>query len=136
MIKVILLDAGGVLYLNKRGKGVINRPLLDFIERNQGKYTFGIISTTQYNLEKILEQDKVRQLFSIVLTTGKEKLDKDSPEIFYLALEKLHISVEEVIFIDNSEEYVQVAKKAGIKSILYTTFEQLKNQLITLEINV
>jgi len=136
MIKVILLDAGGVLYLNKRGKGVINQPLLDFIERNQGKYTFGIISTTQYNLEKILEQDQIKQLFSIVLTTGKEKLSKDSPEIYQLALERLQVSANEVIFIDNSEEYVQVAKKTGIKSILYTTFKLLRIQLLALEINV
>jgi len=48
----------------------------------------------------------------------------------------LHSSAEEAIFIDNYEEYVQVAEKAGIKSILYTTFEKLESRLRALGINV
>jgi len=136
LIKTILLDAGGVLYLNNGGKGYVNPPLLRFIQKNQDRYIFGVISMTQYDLENILAQDNIRQLFDIVLTTGKENLDKTNPEIYQLALKQLHSSAEEAIFIDNYEEYVQVAEKAGIKSILYTTFEKLESRLRALGINV
>jgi FMN phosphatase YigB (HAD superfamily) len=134
MIKIILLDAGGVLYLNKDGKGYINPPLLSFIQQNQGRYIFGVISTTQYDLNDILTKDNIRQLFAIVLTTGKENLDKSEPEIYRLALKRLNASAEEAVFIDNSEEYVQAAEKAGLIAILYTAFEKLGDQLQALGI--
>lgn len=136
MIKAILLDAGGVLYLNKDGKGYINPPLLEFIQRNQGRYLFGVISTTAFDLKNILTQHNIRHLFNIVLTTGKENLDKANPEIYQLALKQLNILPEEAVFIDNDEEYAQAAEKAGIKSILYTTFENLENHLRVLKINI
>ena len=119
MIKAILLDAGGVLYLNNDGMGHVNMPLLEFIKMNQERYIFGIISTTDYNLNDILEKYGIDALFKIVLTSGETGLEKNEFHIYKKALLSINLEPEEVIFIDNEEQYLEAAAFLGIRTILY-----------------
>lgn len=132
MIKAILIDAGGVLYLNHEGIGFVNTPFVKFICDNQQHYSFGIISTTNYDLKTILEKDNIRNLFKFILTSGETGLDKAESLIYKKALLLLEIIPEEAIFIDNDEEYIKTANTVGIKTILYKDFETCKIQLIQL----
>ncbi len=119
MIKAILVDAGGVLYLNNNGVGYINPPLLDFIKSNQEKYIFGVISTTDYNLDDILKKDGINTLFKIVLTSGTTGLKKDEVSIYNQVLYDLALQLEEVVFIDNEQSYIKAASSLGINTIFY-----------------
>ena len=85
MIKAILVDAGGVLFLrDKNGMGYVNQTLINFIKDNRDSFKFGVISTTSYDLEEILEKNGTRDLFDIVITSGKTGLDKNEVEIYGL----------------------------------------------------
>lgn len=132
MIKAIIVDAGGVLYLNRAGIGFVNTPLIEFIRANQGRFSFGIISTTTYDLKTILEKDNIRDLFKVILTSGETGFDKAETFIYKKSLVLLKTTPEETIFIDNDEEYVKAADTIGIKTILYTNFETCKKQLVKL----
>jgi|SRR3989344_2557 len=119
LIKAILLDAGGVLYLNKEGNGYINAPLVDFVKDHRDQYKFGVISDTKYDLRKILKDDGISEVFDLVLTgedTGREKTD---PKIYTEAVEQLGFKPQEVLLIDNDKEFIEAAGKAGLKTILY-----------------
>lgn len=119
MIRAILVDAGGVLYLNNKGMGYVNSALLEFIKSNQEKYIFGVISTTEYDLKEILKKDEIDILFKVVLTSGETRLDKTEAGIYEEALFIIDLKPEEVIFIDNDESYLKVASSLGIKTIFY-----------------
>lgn len=135
MIKAIIVDAGGVLYLNRAGIGFVNTPLVEFIRANQKRFSFGIISTTTYDLKTILKKDKISDLFKFILTSGETGFDKIEPFIYQKALALLETTSKETIFIDNDEEYIKTASAIGIKTILYTDFEACKTQIENL-INV
>ncbi|MDO8676650.1 MAG: HAD-IA family hydrolase [Candidatus Azambacteria bacterium] len=132
MIKAIIIDAGGVLYLNHQGKGYLNEPLLEFMRAHQGHYRFGIISTTDYDLKAILEKDSIGNLFNVILTSGETGLSKAEPLIYQQALSSLGTIPEETIFIDNDEVYIKTAGSVGIKTILYIDFENCEKQLTKL----
>jgi putative hydrolase of the HAD superfamily len=129
MVKAILFDAGGVIYLNRDGIGYLNQPLIEFIRSNQDKYRFGIISTTNYDLKTILKKDGIDSLFSLVLTSGETGMDKVNVAIYEKAINLLGMKPKEIIFVDNSEEYVNAAKSAGITSILYRDPETYQKEL-------
>ena len=119
MIKAILVDAGGVLYLNDSGKGYINPSLLEFIKSNKNRYLFGVISQTDLDLKNVLERNGVISLFKLVLTSGETGMHKGDTEIYKKALAILNLKPEEVIFIDNQNTYREAASSLGIKTILY-----------------
>ncbi len=121
MIKAILVDAGGTLFFVDGH----NDSLLDFIRTHQKEYVFCIISDTELDLEETLRFFKIRDLFQLVLTSGITGLSKEKPEIYQLALEKLGVRPEEVLFIDDREEFIRVASSLGIQTIRYTTSEAL-----------
>ena len=132
IIKAIIFDAGGVLYLNDKGRGFLNKPLAEFIHDNQEHYRFGIISTTNYDLKTILEKDGIRDLFDVILTSGETGLNKTESLIYKQTLDLLETTPEETIFIDNDEEYIKTADDIGIRTILYTNFETFKIQIARL----
>ncbi len=128
-LKVILLDAGGVLYLNRAGRGYVNQPLVEFVRAHQSDYRFGIVSTTEYDLVSILKIDGIAGLFELVLTSGETGMDKSEPAIYLEAVRRLGVAPEEALLIDNSEEYLAAARKAGLRVIFYRDFDSLLSEL-------
>ncbi|NHJ04062.1 MAG: HAD family phosphatase [Candidatus Heimdallarchaeota archaeon] len=61
---------------------------------------------------------------------------KPEREIFDSLLEKYKLNVEECILIDDSPDNTEAAEKIGIKSILYLSPEQLKEDLMDLKIKL
>ena len=61
------------------------------------------------------------------------KMVKGDPEFFPFVLkimeEKFGIHKDEILFIDDSEENIEMARKCGIQAILFTTAEQLTEDL-------
>ena|SRR3989344_1807677 len=120
MIKAILFDAGGVLYLNKEGNGYANAPLVDFIKTHRDQFKFGVISDTKYDLKKLLKDDGIFDLFELVLTSGNTDLEKSNPKIYTEVAEQLGFSPQEILLIDNTKDFTDAAHEAGLKVILYT----------------
>lgn len=76
-------------------------------------------------------QDKYNflDLFDDVVLSYEVNLTKTSDGMFKLALSRLNIKPEEAVFVDDRENNLKVARKLGIKSILYTSVENLQKDL-------
>jgi putative hydrolase of the HAD superfamily len=61
-------------------------------------------------------------------------LRKPDEDIFRLALEIAQVSSEQVLYIENTSMFVEVAQKLGIRSILHADFESTLRELSSLEI--
>ncbi len=61
---------------------------------------------------------------------------KPDAEIFTLALNLSHAKAEQVIFIDNTQMFVEVATEMGIKSILHTDYLSTSNALAAIGLHV
>lgn len=57
---------------------------------------------------------------------------KPDPEIYQLALKKLHVKPEEAVFIDDQEKNIIAAQKLGIHGIVFKSTAQLKKELANL----
>lgn len=72
--------------------------------------------------------------FAKVFFSCELKLAKPDPKIYQQVLSTLAISAEQMIFIDDSEKNIDVARALGIKTILYRDLdiEQLENQILAI----
>ena len=107
----------------------INEAVLDLIRKLRGRYKLAILSNAPPDLTRWLADWEMRDLFEVVFCSGDEGMIKPDPAAFKLTLERLGVEPGEVVFIDDTPEHVEAARKLGIQGIIFTTAAALKNDL-------
>lgn len=109
---------------------VINKPLVSLIGDLKKNYKIGLLSNSNSHfINQILTENNLDGLFDSKIISEKVGFIKPQPEIFQIALDSLEVKPEEAIFVDDREVHVQAASKLGIKGLIYTTVEKLKENL-------
>ncbi len=94
-------------------EGVI--PLLHCLEE---RYTLGIVTTRdEEDVKRFLEEYNLTGVFSVIVARGDVRRFKPHPEPLLKALEKIHTSPKEAIFVGDTPIDVQAAKAAGTFSV-------------------
>ena len=68
-------------------------------------------------------------IFDAIFASNKIGLSKPHPDFYRYILKKEGIKPEEAIFVDDLAENVSAAKKLGIRSILFTDSQSLRQQI-------
>lgn len=68
------------------------------------------------------------------VVSGEEKTRKPFPEFYHRLLDRYNVKAEEALFIDDNLRNVLAAEELGIKSIRFTSPEQLAEDLTKLDI--
>jgi len=90
-----------------------------FALTNQSREVFGFLRE-KYGLDKIFED---------IFASYNVKFAKPDPRFFEHMLKETGIKPEECVFIDDREENVKVAKKLGMKAIVFKNPEDTEKQL-------
>ena len=107
----------------------INEAVLDLIRKLHGRYKLAILSNSPPDLTRWLVDWEMRDLFEVVFCSGDEGMIKPDPAAFKLTLERLGVEPGEAVFIDDTPEHVETARKLGIQGIIFTTAAALKDDL-------
>ena len=67
--------------------------------------------------------------FRDIVVSGREKLLKPDPAIYYLALDRFGLRPEQALFIDDREINVEVALAVGMQAHLFTDADDLRIRL-------
>lgn len=68
-------------------------------------------------------------MFDVPVFSCAEGTRKPERRIYKLTVERLGNRPEQSVFIDDSVEYINSAKQAGLKTILFESINQVKNEL-------
>ena len=98
----------------------------------------GLKTAILSNIGDVVKESIVRtfswiQNFDVLIWSYEHKLLKPDPAIYRLALDRLHTSPAETLFIDDIEENIQAARVLGIHAILYSSASRLREQLMACE---
>ncbi len=115
MIKVIFFDFYGVINIDEQP----NREIIEFLQANNDKYLFGILSAANIDLHDWLITHGINDYFALVQTTSKLGMSKSSEGFYIKALEVLSVKANSVIFVDDVSEYVEIARGIGMHGIVY-----------------
>jgi epoxide hydrolase-like predicted phosphatase len=109
----------------------INEEVLALIRRlrRQGQCKLAVLSNSPPGLAQWLDDWHMLDLFDEVFCSGDEGVAKPDPTAFVIVLERLGVAPEEAVFIDDTLGHVEKARALGLHAILFTTAEELADQL-------
>ncbi|MFU8793566.1 MAG: HAD family hydrolase [Acholeplasmataceae bacterium] len=96
-------------------------------------YKLGVVSNKYDYLVKALNEEMFDSLFDVAIGEIKGIPIKPAPDMLYQALKVLNISINEAIFIGDSDTDLQTAKNAKMKAIAVTWGYRDKKTLKTYE---
>lgn len=109
----------------------------ELIESLKIKYKIGLLSnTSEWDYDYILKTAPIVKSFDTITTSFGAGAMKPSPIIFEDALRKSQLKPEECLYTDDIADYVEAAKKIGMKAVQFTTIEKFRNDLEKLEVEV
>lgn len=116
-----------------RDKQSPNHQLMERIKELKQSYKIGLLSNMGYDtLADVFSEELRQELFDDVLISGDVGLIKPSRDLYELALERLGVAPEEVIFIDDRLPNIEGASRLGMKTILFATNHQFEKELAQL----
>lgn len=67
--------------------------------------------------------------FDVMVNSAEEGVKKPDPEIYLRTCERLGVEPKDCLFVDDDEKNIKGAKKVGMKTLFYTSFDDFKNQM-------
>ena len=96
----------------------INQPMLDLARSLASRYRTGIVTDNPSDrMRCIVGLHGLDALFDPIVVSADAGTSKSSEGIFVMALEVMGLSPSEVVFIDNSERNIVMARQVGIHAI-------------------
>lgn len=110
---------------------VVNPEILSLIEDLKANHIqVGLLSNIYTEYAVLLRRLGYYDSFDPCILSCDVSLRKPDHKIYKILLDKLSLSPQDVIFIDDKEENVLAAKQLGIDAILFKNAKELKNFLI------
>jgi 2-haloacid dehalogenase len=100
-----------------------------------GKYK--IYALTNWSAETFpmaVERFDFLNWFDGIVVSGTEKMRKPTPAFYQTLLDRYTVAASDALFIDDNYRNILAAEKMGIKSIHFTSAEQLEEELKGLEV--
>lgn len=108
----------------------MNTELLSYIKTLKQTYKIGLLSNYTYEwLEKLIAKYHLAQYFDSIYISSRYGMIKPEEGAFRKALKLLNVAPQEAIFTDDRQGHVDAANSLGIRSFLYTSLKQLKQDL-------
>ena len=113
-----------------------NEELFPIIRRLKINYKLAIVSNANAVEAATPQVAEMYREFDTVILSYKVGVRKPDPKIYQIAINRLQMASEEIIFVDNSQENFGEANKLGLKGILFKNVEQLKDELKHLGVQI
>lgn len=95
-------------------------------------YKLGLLSNNTPETAAKLRSEDFDSLFDSFLISSEIGVSKPSKEAFELLANNLSVSLSELVFIDDSEKSLSTSEECNFTPILFTTYEELVQDLIKL----
>jgi len=119
-----------------RWEEMLGGPIHETVEifrqlKETGKYKIYALTNWSAELFPIaLERYNFLHWFDGRVVSGEEKMRKPFPEFYRLILDRFQLTSQETLFIDDSVRNAKAAEDIGLKTVLFKSPYQLKEELI------
>ena len=124
------IDADEWRKVNRSGR-VFNQELLEYTKELREKYKIGMLTNVGVSgLEYYMDRSVVEEHFDVIVESAKIGFAKPEARAYEIAAERLGVRLDEIIFTDDREVYVEGARAVGMKAILFKDAAQFRNELM------
>lgn len=118
-----------------RSKKSINKPVLDLVDHLRiNGYKTGLLSNNTLEAAKMMRSSGIDTHFDTLIVSAEVSMMKPDPQIYKLFCDKLNVTPQELLFIDDSKRSLSTAEECGFTPVLFTTYENLVKNLENLGI--
>jgi len=115
------------------GGNEMDGSLVDFIDRLRPHYKTGLLSNAWAGTRQALgAKFSFLHVFDVSLFSDEEGMIKPDAAFYQLMLERLNVTAEHAVFIDDKEKNVIAARELGMAVIHFRDREQMMNELVTI----
>lgn len=114
----------------------INKQTEKLLLKLKNNYILGTLTNITKTNDQVRLKYNVYKHFKIKLISNKVGLAKPDQKIYSLLIKKLNLAPDQIVFVDDREEYLPPARKLGIKTILFKNNTQLIKELKKLGVKV
>jgi 2-haloacid dehalogenase len=120
--------------------GMLGGPIHETVEifrEIKEKDLYKLYALTNWSAELFpiaLERYEFLHWFDGRVVSGEEKMRKPFPQFYQVLLDRYNLKPEETLFIDDNLRNIKSAEELGIVSIHYHSPQQLRKELIELEV--
>ncbi|SRR5258708_1583162 len=102
---------------------LVNSELLNLISQLSNKYVNSVVSNHGKEwMNFLISNYNLNNIFKDIVCSAFIGIGKPDPEFFEIALKRVSVKPQNVIYIDNEERHLEAARSIGIHSILYSGF--------------
>src|SRR3974377_926994 len=110
---------------------------LDIAKSLSGRLRTAILSNDSKEMSALRRKKfGFDQVFSPIIISADVGVKKPDPRIYHILLERLRVSPEECVFVDNNPANVDAARAVGIRAVLFLNAAQLRKDLRELDIDL
>jgi HAD superfamily hydrolase (TIGR01549 family) len=111
----------------------VNKELFKYIKNDlKPCYKIGFLSNAADNWLEVLFTKEQVDLFDTLVLSYDVGFAKPEPEIYEITGDRLGHRLEECVFIDDRQDYIDGAIAVGMPAFVYTTVDKLKEDLATI----
>jgi HAD superfamily hydrolase (TIGR01509 family) len=99
-------------------------------------YRTALLSNAPADLEAYLKELGIEDAFDVIVISGEEGVTKPAPEIYDRALERLGVSAEAAVFVDDTRVNVEGARQVGLHATRFRGLAPLRLTLQELDVAV
>ena len=107
-------------------KSLVN--LLNELKKKKVKIGIGT-SSLRWRADRIVDLLKIKEYFPVIITSEEVINHKPNPDLFLKAAEKINISPENCVVIEDAASGVEAAKRGNMKAIGFLTDYNSKREL-------
>lgn len=97
--------------------------------KDKGYKLFLLTNITEDSYNYINETININSIFTGGIYSYQEHLIKPNPEIYELIIKRFNLNKNETIFFDDKEKNVKAANETGLKSIVFTSLQDIKDNI-------
>ena len=107
-----------------------NQPVLDLVRELRTDYKTALLSNIgRGSLKRRFSDEELAALFDVVVASAEVGMMKPDPEIYLLTAQRLGLTPQECVFIDDREAFVTAAREVGMQGIWFEGALQLRRDL-------
>ena len=113
-------------------------PMIELVRRLKARYglKIGVVSNEGRELnEHRIRKFKLDEFVDLFISSCYVHIRKPDKDIFRLALDIAHVPASQVVYIENTLMFFQIAESLGIRSILHTDYKSTRAQLVSFELH-
>jgi HAD superfamily hydrolase (TIGR01509 family) len=112
---------------------IVDQQLIELIKSLRKKYKIGLLSNAGKEEIAIIYRDKIDSLFDTLAVSYEVGAVKPNLKIYLACAQRLNVEPAECIFIDYSNTNLEAAERLGMKTIYYSDFGTVPEELRALE---